>query len=65
MTTMERNGYVAEVDYSAEDRVFHGKVLLLRDLVTFEGQTVEELEAAFADSLDFYLGTCKKKGIRL
>ncbi|MDQ3108836.1 MAG: type II toxin-antitoxin system HicB family antitoxin [Bacteroidota bacterium] len=50
--------YIGTVDFSAEDEVFYGKVHGINDLVTFEGQSVQELKKAFKESVDDYLETC-------
>jgi predicted HicB family RNase H-like nuclease len=42
--------------------VFHGEVAHTRDVITFEGQTVEELETAFRESIDDYLDWCAERG---
>ena len=48
--------------YNPEDRVFHGKIEFINDLVTFEGRSVDELEAAFAEAVDDYLELCETVG---
>ena len=55
-------GYKGKVDYDNEAKVFHGEVIGLRDVITFQGKTVEELEKAFKDSIDDYLEWCTKSG---
>lgn len=55
-------GYTGTVDLDPEAGVFHGKVLDLRDVVTFEGRSVEEVEHAFRDSVDDYLDMCNERG---
>jgi predicted HicB family RNase H-like nuclease len=54
--------YLATVEFSAEDEVFHGRILGINDLVNFEGSTVRELKKAFADAVVDYLKTCEKIG---
>jgi predicted HicB family RNase H-like nuclease len=54
--------YLASVQFSAEDEVFHGKILGINDLVNFEGTTVKELKRAFSEAVEDYLETCKKVG---
>ena len=54
--------YLASVQFSAEDEVFHGKILGINDLVNFEGTTVKELKRAFSEAVEDYLETCKKIG---
>jgi predicted HicB family RNase H-like nuclease len=55
-------GYTGRVELDEERRTFHGEVVELRDVVTFEGRSVEELERAFRDSVDDYLDFCRARG---
>ena len=59
---MEYKGYYAKVEFDVEANVFHGEVLNLRDVITFEGETVNELRRAFKDSVDDYLAFCADRG---
>jgi predicted HicB family RNase H-like nuclease len=59
---MEYKGYFARVEFDEDADLFHGEVLNLRDVITFEGETVEELRQAFYDSVDDYLEFCAEKG---
>lgn len=62
MDTMEYKGYRGVVRYSAEDRVLHGRILGIDDVVNFEGADVEELQRAFHEAVDDYLALCEKLG---
>jgi predicted HicB family RNase H-like nuclease len=55
-------GYTGHVEFDDEAGLFHGEVIDLRDVVTFQGKSVEELEAAFRDSIDDYLEFCEERG---
>lgn len=57
---LEYKGYYANIDFSAEDEVFHGKLIGINDLVTFEGDSVAELKNAFHEAVEDYLETCKE-----
>jgi predicted HicB family RNase H-like nuclease len=59
---MEYNGYTGIVEYSGADRVFFGKVFGINDLITFEGDSVKQLEKAFRDAVDDYVETCGEQG---
>ena len=59
---MRYKGYEAIVEFDAEAEVFHGEVINLRDVITFQGQSVEELKQAFYDSVDDYLEFCLERG---
>ena len=59
---MEYKGYFAKVEFDDEANIFHGEIINLRDVVTFQGQTVDELRKAFHDSVDDYLEFCAERG---
>lgn len=59
---MEHKGYFARVEFDDDANIFHGEVINLRDVITFEGEAVEELKQAFHDSVDDYLDLCAKRG---
>jgi len=61
-TTMNHKGYEGFISYDDEAKNFHGEVLGIRDVVTFEGDCMEELEQAFRESVDEYLAFCAEKG---
>ena len=50
--------YISSVHFSTQDEVFHGKVLGINDLVTFEGKSVAELKKSFKEAIEDYLETC-------
>ncbi len=54
--------FVGTVQYNADDKVFHGKLAFITDLVTFEGTSVSELETAFVEAVDDYLELCETVG---
>lgn len=58
---MEYKGYLGRVEYDDEGSVFHGEVINLRDVVTFQGETVQELRQAFQESVDDYLSFCAER----
>ena len=59
---MEYKGYFAKVDFDDDANIFHGEVINLRDVITFEGENVRELKQAFQDSVDDYLAFCTERG---
>ena len=59
---LEYMGYTGQVEFDDDARIFHGEVLDTRDVITFQGATVEELEQAFRDSVDDYLEFCVERG---
>ncbi|QSJ17409.1 type II toxin-antitoxin system HicB family antitoxin [Nostoc sp. UHCC 0702] len=59
---MKYKGYEAVVEFDAEAEIFHGEVINIRDVITFQGSSVSELKQAFYDSVDDYLDFCKERG---
>ena len=59
---MEYKGYIGNVEFDDEANIFHGEVINLRDVVTFQGETVKQLRKAFRDSVDDYLEFCAERG---
>lgn len=57
---MKYKGYHGQVSYDEDAKLFHGEVVGLRDVITFQGTSVKELEKAFKDSVDEYLDFCKE-----
>ncbi len=54
-------GYQGVVEYDEEAKVFSGEVINTRDVITFQGKSVPELERAFRESVDDYLEFCKSR----
>jgi predicted HicB family RNase H-like nuclease len=50
--------HLGSVRFSAEDKVFYGKIEGVDDLVTFEGKSVDELVSAFAEAVEDYIELC-------
>ena len=59
---MNYKGYAARIDFDAQDRIFFGRLAGIQDIITFHGETVDELEAAFKEAVDHYLDTCARLG---
>jgi len=59
---MEYKGYVGKVEFDEEAGIFHGEVIDTRDVITFQGRSVDELKTAFQESIDDYLAFCKQRG---
>ena len=60
--TLSYNGYDGSVEYSAEDRLLHGRILGLRDMVLYDGASIREIEKNFRGAVDEYLAFCAAEG---
>jgi len=62
MNAMTYRGYTARIDYDDLDRIFVGRLAGIRDMVSFHGESVSDLETAFHESVDDYVKLCDKLG---
>ena len=60
--TLKQKGYDGSVEYSAEDRLLHGRLLGIRDVVVYEGSDVNSLESNFRAAVDEYPAFCAAEG---
>ena len=63
MNTMSYKGYTARIDFDERDSIFVGRVLGVRPIIGFHGETVAELRAQFIAAVDDYLEDCAAQGI--
>lgn len=62
MSVLEYRGYLGSVEVDVENGIIFGKLLYLRDSVTYNATSVDEIEAAFREAVDDYLATCEELG---
>ena len=60
MSNLKHKGYAGTIEASIEDGCLHGNILFINDLITYEGNTVEEIKASFEDAVDRYLAYCEE-----
>lgn len=60
--TLHHRGYDGSVLYSAEDKLLYGRLLGIRDSITYEGDGVASLEANFKEAVDEYIADCAQDG---
>ena len=59
---MEYKGYIGKVKIDDEADILYGEVINVRDVITFEGTSVDEIRKAFRESVDEYLDFCSQRG---
>lgn len=55
--------YNGTVEYSKEDNCLYGKVIGIKSLLSYEGDSVKELEQDFQNAIDTYLEDCEERNI--
>ncbi|MCL6654005.1 antitoxin HicB [Agrobacterium rubi] len=59
---MHYKGYEAVIEFDEDVDLFHGEVIDLRDVITFQGSSASELKTALAESVEDYLAFCAERG---
>ena len=59
---MNYQGYQTSVTFEEEADIFHGSVVNTRDVITFQGRSIDEIRIAFKDSVNEYLKFCAERG---
>jgi predicted HicB family RNase H-like nuclease len=60
---MTHRGYTARIEFDERDNIFVGRILGLRSIISFHGETVSQLRREFAAAIKDYLEDCKAHGV--
>lgn len=65
MGNMRYKGYTGSVEYNEENNCLFGKVQGLGNkvLLSYEGESIEEIRKDFEDTIDMYFESCTERGI--
>jgi len=63
MNAMTYKGYTARIEFDERDGIFVGRLLGMRSIISFHGETVAELRSEFQTAVDDYLSECSECGI--
>jgi predicted HicB family RNase H-like nuclease len=55
LTTESYKGYTGSIEFSEEDNVYHGKLLDIKDLVTYEALNKPRIQEVFEQAVDHYI----------
>ena len=64
MNTMSHQGYIARVEFDERDNIFVGRVLGIRTMISFHGETVAGLRSEFETAVDDFVREYKDKGLK-
>jgi len=60
--TLQYKDYGGSIECNSEDRVLHGQLLGIRDVIVYEGADGDGLETNFRAAVDEYLAFCTAEG---
>ncbi|MEO8196578.1 MAG: type II toxin-antitoxin system HicB family antitoxin [Thermoanaerobaculia bacterium] len=64
MNTMIHRGFTARVELDDRDGVFVGRILGIRSIISFHGETVTKLRSEFKQAIEDYLDECVELGLK-
>jgi len=59
---MEYKGYIGRFTFDEKLELFQGKVSNIKNLITFQGKSLETLQQNFQDAVNEYTAWCRKHG---
>ncbi len=59
---LEYKGYHTKIEYDSVDKILHGKIEGINDLVTFESRDINTIEDEFHKAVEDYLVMCEDLG---
>jgi predicted HicB family RNase H-like nuclease len=62
MNAMNYNGYTAKIEFDGRDNIFVGRLLGMRTMISFHGDTVVKLRQAFESAVNEFLADCEEQG---
>ena len=60
--TLQYKGYFTNISFSASDKVLHGKIEGIDDLVVFESESIADIENEFHNAVEDYIAFCEEMG---
>lgn len=55
--------YIGSLEFDSNDKILHGKILFIRDIITYEAENASDIENAFHEAVDEYLEDCEFLGV--
>ncbi|MGA9547904.1 MAG: type II toxin-antitoxin system HicB family antitoxin [Rhodomicrobium sp.] len=62
MNLLRYKDYLAAIELDPDAGLFHGEVINTRVVLTFQGRSIDELNAAFSETIADYEDWCKERG---
>ena len=62
-SVLNYKNYSGSVEFDLDEKILFGQILNVTDLISYFGDTVEELEKNFVDAVDDYLMACAEIGV--
>jgi predicted HicB family RNase H-like nuclease len=61
-SAFEYKGYLGSAEINLTDDILHGKLMFIKDIITYAAHSPQALKTAFEEAVDDYLQTCAALG---
>jgi predicted HicB family RNase H-like nuclease len=55
MNIMQKKGYTARIEHDEWDNIFVGRVIGIRTIISFHGETISEVRSKFESAIEDFL----------
>ena len=59
---LEYKGYHSKIEFDSKDMILYGKVEGIGDFVSFQSDSIEQIETEFHNAVDDYFDFCEEVG---
>lgn len=59
---LKHKNFIAKVEPDESGEFMHGEVINTKDIITFQGRTIKQLEREFTTSVTDYIDFCHERG---
>lgn len=56
-------GYIGSLDYNSDDKILHGRIQFIQDIITYEAESSLKMWSSFEEAVDEYLEDCETLGV--
>jgi predicted HicB family RNase H-like nuclease len=60
---IQYKGYTAVIEYLPKEKSLHGRIVDVRDVISFDASSADELEDKMREAVDDYIAFCEEQGI--
>ena len=63
MNILSYKGYTAKISFDERDMIFIGRILGIREIISFHAETTRDLVQEFENSVDDFITDCTERGV--
>jgi predicted HicB family RNase H-like nuclease len=60
---LQHRGYIGSVEIDLEEKNLFGSVQFIQGAISYDGETVSQLQSSFLEAVDSYVAACQRRGV--